>query len=222
VFYRQRSGGGFATQPFNTHRLLTTMTITGDTLVALDVPRAYLRGAITIGGAPPEYGAVLVFEDAATGDAFSVTVGASGAFASPSGGSSVPVAPGTYKVFYRQRSGGGHATQPFNTHRLLTTMTITGDTLVALDVPRAYLTAAITIGGGAPEYGAVLVFEDTGSDDAFSTTVSASGAFASPSGGTIVPVARGTYQVFYRQRAGGGYATQPFNAHHPLGCFTMP
>lgn len=61
-------------------------------------------------------------------------------------------------------------------------------------MPRAYITGAITIGGVA---------------------VSTSGAFANPSGGASIPIAPGTYRVYYRQQTGGGYATQ-------LGCFTVP
>ena len=176
----------------------------------LDVPRVYVSGTVTLDGGAFAYGAVLRFVETTSNDSFTIYTDADGVI------DQTPVAPGTYRVYYSKRSGGGWATEPWNEQRPLGTVVLTTTTQIALDVPRVYLSGAVTLAGGAFAYGAVLHFDEALTDDSITVYLDADGQI------DPTPVSPGSYRVLYSKRSGGGWATEPWNDARPLGCYVIP
>jgi hypothetical protein len=207
IYYTKRSGGGWTTEPWNEQRPLTTINLATSQALALDVPRIYIGGTVTVGGGPLAYGATLRFEETTTGESFWVGVDSDGLI--NYGTSPVPIAPGNYRIYYTKRSGGGWTTEPWNEGRLLTTINLTTSQQLALDVPRVYIGGTVKVAGGALAYGATLRFEETTTGDSFLVGIDSDGLI--DYGTSQIPIAPGNYRIYYTKRSGGGWSTEPWN-----------
>jgi len=217
IYYSKRGGGGWATEPWNASRLLATVNLTANQQLALDVPRVFVGGTVTLAGGALAYGATLRFEDTTTNDTFTVGVDANGLI--EEAGGPVPIAPGTYRIYYSKRGGGGWATEPWNSNRLLATVNLTANQTLALDVPRVFVAGTVTLAGGALTYGATLRFEDTTTSDTFTVGVDANGLIEEAGG--PVPIAPGSYRIYYSKRGGGGWTTEPWNSDRLLATVNL-
>ncbi len=143
----ETGGSSPLTSPRNQRHVLREVEIDSDTTLDLDVPMARLSGSLTIDGEDPPTIVVLRFitEDELDGVGFQVEIDTDGELRASPTGSDVPIVPGRYRVEYQLRSLAEPV--PLNRQTPLTTLEISDDKEVTLDVPVVQLTGSLTING---------------------------------------------------------------------------
>jgi hypothetical protein len=150
VLWELEDGGALV--PHNAAGFLTTVTITGDAPLAIDVPMARMTGAFTVAGQPApasvyESGDLVLVTDK-TGDEVRLGATHEGTYA-------VHLIPGIYAIHYRLRQGG--MLVPINADVRIGTVEVglewagaEVDFAFDVDIPMIAAEGLVTLGGATP------------------------------------------------------------------------